>query len=84
MISKQELKMDVLIECKKQEIDEYYYKLRSHGWFDFVDDFIDPSFKIEGIRIDKSLTYPLTIRTDKIVCENTLNILGQIRCLNDF
>ena len=76
--------MDVLIECKKQEIDEYYYKLRSHGWFDFVDDFIDPSFKIEGIRIDKSLTYPLTIRTDKIVCENTLSILGQIRCLNDF
>tara|TARA_Y100000310_G_C20367792_1_gene662054 strand:- start:221 stop:487 length:267 start_codon:yes stop_codon:yes gene_type:complete len=83
MIAKHELEMDILIECEKQKIDEYYKKLRSHGWFDFVDDFIEPRFKIEGIRIDKSLNYPMTIRTNKIVCENTLSILGQVKSLRD-
>ena len=83
MVSKTELNYDILIESEKEKIDYYYKKLKSHGWFDFVDDFIEPRHRLEGVRIDTELNYPLTIRTDSIECGNTLNLLGQIKSLSD-
>tara|TARA_R100000008_G_C3583675_1_gene170483 strand:- start:1726 stop:2055 length:330 start_codon:yes stop_codon:yes gene_type:complete len=83
MMAKTELEMNVLIESKKEDIDKYYHELRVHGWFDYVDDFVEPRHRLEGIRIDKEWNYPLTIKTNKISCENTLNLLGQIKSIRD-
>ena len=81
MMSKTELDYDVLIESKKDDIDYYYKLLKTHGWFDFVDDFVEPRHRLEGVRIDTSLNYPMTIKADEIRCENTLNILGQVKSM---
>ena len=82
MVAKTELGHVNLIEAEKEEIDIYYKKLKQHGWFDFVDDFVLPEWGEEGIGLDKELNYPLTICTPKIEGTNTLNILGQIKSLS--
>ena len=60
------------------------------GWFDFVDDFVLPEWKEDGIKIDRrqqpeniilETSYQKTIRVDSIRCENTLHILGQLESL---
>jgi hypothetical protein len=79
MIAKQELDYDILLEAQKEDIDYYFKLLKKKGWFDFVDDFIQPEWREEGIRIDRELNYPKTIQVDSIRCENTLNILGQLK-----
>jgi len=84
MMAKTELEMSVLVESKKEDIDKYYHELKGHGWFDYVDDFIEPRHRLEGVRIDNQLNYPLTIKTDTISCENTLNLLGQIKSIRNF
>ena len=83
MVAKQDLDYDVLIESNKEDIDYYYEVLKSHGWFDFVDDFIEPRHRLEGVRIDTEWNYPKTIKTAHIRCENTLNILGQVKSLRN-
>ncbi|MAF25945.1 hypothetical protein CL634_10275 [bacterium] len=83
MVAKTELDYDVLIESEKDDIDYYFHLLKKHGWFDFVDDFVEPRHRSEGIRIDTELNYPMTIRTNQIVCENTLGILGQIKSMRN-
>ena len=79
MIAKEELDLEILLEAQKQDVDYYFNLLKKHGWFDFVDDFVLPEWREEGVRIDKELNYPKTIRVDKIRCENTLSILGQLK-----
>ena len=81
MIAKQELEYDILIESEKKDVDHYYALLKSKGWFDFVDDFITPQHNEYGVRLDTQLNYPMTIRAPLISCENTLNILGQIKSM---
>ena len=83
MIAKTELDYDILIESKKDDIDYYFHLLKRKGWFDFVDDFVEPRHRSEGIRIDTELNYPMTIRANRIVCENTLGILGQIKSMRN-
>ena len=83
MIAKKELDFDVLLEAQKNDVDHYFNTLKKHGWYDFVDDFIEPEWNIDGVRIDKELNYPKTIKVDKIRCENSLNILGQIKTLSE-
>ena len=83
MEAKIELGYDVLIESEKDDIDYYYALLKSKGWFDFVDDFIEPRHRLEGVRIDTELNYPMTIQTPRIRCENVLQLLGQIKYLKD-
>jgi hypothetical protein len=83
MVSKKDLEMDVLVESEKEKIDFYYELLKRKGWFDYVDDFITPEDGEEGIRIDRQYTYPKTIKVNKICCENTPNILGQIKSLSE-
>ena len=82
MVAKTELGCVNLIEANKEQVDVYYKRLKQHGWFDFVDDFVLPEWREEGIRLDKELNYPLTIRTSKIMGTNTLSILGQVKSLS--
>ena len=81
MIGKTQMDYDILIESKKEQIDKYYKHLKEHGWYDFVDDFILPEWREDGVRIDKEASYPRTIVTNKISCENALKILGQMELL---
>lgn len=81
MIAKEELGFDVLLEARKEDVDHYFKTLKDHGWFDFVDDFIQSEHREEGIRVDRELNYPKTIQVDKIRCENTLSIIGQVKSL---
>jgi hypothetical protein len=82
MMAKTEMNHDILIEAEKEKTDYYYHLLKKMGWFDFVDDFIEPRHRLEGIRIDTEYNYPHTIKTAQIRCDNTLNILGQLKSLN--
>ena len=82
MVAKHDLDYDVLVEAKdKNEIDKYYKILKTHGWHDFIDDFIIPEWNVVGVRIDLKLNYPMTIKVNQITCENTPSILGQIKSL---
>ena len=84
MIAKRDLNYDILIEAEdKKEVDKYYKILKRNGWFDFIDDFVLPDSGIVGVRIDVELNYPKTIKIDRISCENTASILGQIKSLRD-
>jgi hypothetical protein len=83
MVAKKDLSYDIALEADKEIIDFYYHFLKKRGWFDFVDGFVTPEEKEEGIRIDTELTYPMTIRTKNIRCENTPNLIGQIKSLRD-
>lgn len=79
MIAKQDLGYDVLLEAQKEDVDYYFKLLKKKGWFDFVDDFVQPEWREDGVRIDKELNYSRTIQVGSIKCENTLNILGQLK-----
>jgi len=83
MVAREDLKYDVLIETRKENIDYYFALLREKGWFDFVDDFVEPEWLIGGVRIDTELNSPRTIMVPRIEYDNTLNILGQIKSLRD-
>ena len=69
---------DIALEAEQEMKDYYYHFLKKRGWFDFVDDFVTPERREEGVRIDTQLNYPLTIQVKYIKCENTINILGQL------
>ena len=79
MVAQRELGYDVLLESEQEMIDINWKFLKRKGWFDFVDDIIIPEWRLEGVRIDTQNNYPMTIRTPYIRCENTPNLLGQIK-----
>ena len=81
MIAQKDLDYDIALETDKELIDFYYHFLKKRGWYDFVDGLITPEENEEGVRIDTSLSYPRTILTRHIRCENTTNLLGQLRHL---
>ena len=82
MMAKTELDYNILLESEKKDIDYHYNYLKKKGWFDFVDDFVLPNQE-DGVRLDTELNYPMTIKTDRITCENTLNLLGQIKSMRN-
>ena len=81
MVAAKDLDYCVVIESEKQKIDPLYRFLKQKGWFDFVNDIVVPEWKVEGVRIDTQINYPMTIQTDYIRCENTPNLLGQIKSI---
>jgi hypothetical protein len=83
MIAKTELDYDILIESPENKVDYYYALLKRKGWFDYVDDFILPRHREEGVRIDTELNHPRTIRVNSISYENTLNLIGQTKMMRD-
>lgn len=70
------LRLDTVIES--EQFDIYYRWLKRRGGMDFVDDFVRPGAE-DGLRLDTEHQYPRTIVTDRIVPENTDNLLRQIR-----
>jgi len=83
MVAKKDLNYDVLLESESEMVDINWKFLKKRGWFDFVDDIIVPEWRLEGVRVDTDINYPMTIRTPYIRCENTPNLLGQIKSLRD-
>ena len=81
MMAQKELGYDVVLESEREMIDTYYHFLKRKGWFDFVNDIVVPEWRIEGVRIDTENNYPLTIQVPYIRCENTPNLLGQIKSI---
>tara|TARA_Y100001938_G_scaffold129688_1_gene184886 strand:- start:77 stop:355 length:279 start_codon:yes stop_codon:yes gene_type:complete len=81
MVAAKDLDYCVVVESEKKKIDPLYKFLKQKGWYDFVSDIVVPEWKIEGVRIDTRNEYPLTIKTDYIRCENTPNLLGQIKTM---
>ena len=93
MMAKEELDYEVLLEARKEDVDYYFKLLKKKGWFDFVDDFVQPEWKEEGVRIEKrrevenpilEANYSRAIKVDGIRCENTLNILGKLKSLKEW
>lgn len=83
MMAKTDLEYEVLVEARKDQVDKYYKKIKAHGWHDFVSEFVIPEWNIDAVRIDTELNYPRTIKTQSIRCENTLNILGQLKSMRN-
>lgn len=79
MLAKTDLGYDVVIESEKQEIDKYYNMLRAKGWYDFVDDFVLPEWRIEGVRLDNEMNFPMTVKVNKIDALGVPNILGHLK-----
>ena len=84
MVAQKELGYDVLLESEQEMIDINWKFLKRKGWFDFVDDIIIPEWRLEGVRVDTQNNYPMTIRTPYIRCENTPNLLGQIKNMRNY
>ena len=83
MMAREELDYDVVIESEKEMVDLNWHFLKKRGWFDFVDDIVLPRWRVEGVRIDMENNYPMTIRAPHIRCENTPNLLGQIKSMRN-
>lgn len=81
MVSSIDLKHSVLIESEKEYVDIYYNYLKKKGLYDFVQEFVQPEWKVDGIRIDTELNYPKTIKTNHIRYENVENLIKQIKLL---
>ena len=81
MVSSIDLKQQVLIESEKEYVDIYYNYLKTKGLYDFVEEFVQPEWKVVGIRIDTELNYPKTIKTNYIRYENVENLIKQVKQL---
>ena len=81
MTAKSHLGMDIVVEAQEDEIDHYYKILKERGLYDFVSEIVPPRYRVEGVRVDTELNYPLTVKTNKICVTNVLNLIGQIKLL---
>ena len=81
MVSSIDLRQQVLIESEKEYVDIYYNYLKTKGLYDFVEEFVQPEWKVDGIRIDTELNYPKTIKTNYIRYENEENLIKQVKQL---
>tara|TARA_B100000073_G_C23328926_1_gene409915 strand:- start:162 stop:491 length:330 start_codon:yes stop_codon:yes gene_type:complete len=77
------LLMRVVLEVDQEYKDIYYKYTKQVGLMDFIDEYVTPEEKIDGIRIDSKLEYPKTIKVSSINFQNTLNILGQVKSLKE-
>lgn len=82
MTAKSYLEMDIVVEAEEDEIDHYYKILKERGLYDFVSDIVPPRYRVEGVRVDTELNYPLTVKTNEICVTNVMNLIGQIKTLN--
>ena len=82
MVSKCDLGLDVLIECEQELKDAYFYFLRPRGMLDYVDYLITPQENEDGIRVDTELNYSKTVVVNRIIIENSLAIIKQIRIVS--
>jgi hypothetical protein len=78
LIGKTQLRYSILLESEKKAIDFYWKYLKQRGWFDFVDDFIEPNQE-GGLRLDTDFNYSNTIVTSGITCGNALELIEKIK-----
>ena len=83
MQSKYNLKMDVLIEASQDLKDYYFYFLRPRGMIDFVEGFITPLEREDGIRIDTAHNYPRTVVAEKITLFNYGDIFSRVQNISN-
>ncbi len=83
MVAQKELNYDVVLESEPDMVDINWKFLKRKGWFDFVNDIVVPEWRVEGVRVDTDNNYPMTIKTPYIRCENTPNLLGQIKSIRN-
>lgn len=69
------LRLDIVIESENADI--YHRWIRRRGGMDFVRDFVRPGSE-PGLRLDIERAFPRTIVTDRIVPENTHNLIARI------
>ena len=74
--------MDIVVEAQEDQIDHYYKILKERGLYDFVSEIVPPRYRVEGVRVDTELNYPLTVKTNEICVTNVMNLIGQIKTLN--
>ncbi len=79
MVSKLDFYHEVLVESEKEYVDIYYKYLKNKGWYDFVDEFVLPEWRIEAIRVDTELNYPKTVKANSIKYENVENLIKQVK-----
>ena len=84
MASKCDLGLDVLIECKQDLKDAYFYFMKPRGMLDYVDYLITPQENEDGIRIDTELNYSKTVVVNRIIIENSFIIVKQIKTILRF
>ena len=81
MTVKSYLGMDVLVEARKEQIDYYYKLLKKKGLYDFVSEIVPPEYKVDGVRLDTELNYPLTVQTNIIHAFNVTSLIMKIKGL---
>lgn len=81
MEAKTGLNLPVLVEVEQEMKDPYYKYMKTLGLMDFIDQYITPEEREEGIRVDVELKYPLTVKTKTIQFGNALSIISQIKKL---
>ena len=79
--AKSYLEMNIVVEAERDQIDHYYKILKEEGLYDCVSEMVPPEYKVEGIRLDTDLNYPLTVRTNKICVTNVMHLIAQIKTL---
>lgn len=78
LIGKTQLRYSILLESEKKAIDFYWKYLKQRGWFDFVDDFVEPNQEV-GLRLDTDFNYSNTIVTSGITWGNTSELIERIK-----
>jgi len=63
---------------ESDDADIYYRWLKRRGGMDFVEDFVRPGSE-DGVHLDFEPNYPCTVVTDRIVPENTGELINRIR-----
>ena len=80
-IYKSNLKINVLIEAQKDQIDYYYNILKKKGYYDFVADMLSIDEREAGVRLDTQYNYPSTVIAQEITSQNVISLYLQIRAL---
>ena len=81
MLMKSNLKINVLIEAQRDQIDYYYNILKKKGYYDFVTDMLSVDEREAGVRLDTEYNYPSTVIAEEITSQNVISLYLQIRAL---
>ena len=81
MKSKEDLDFCNVIESPKSNWDDIYKSLNEKKLWDYFYDFVEPDWRVEWVRLDTQLNYPMTVKADYIRCENTLSLIGQLKAI---
>ncbi len=81
MLMQSNLKINVLIEAQRDQIDYYYSILKKKGYYDFVADMLSVDEREAGVRLDTEYNYPSTVIAEEITAQNVISLYLQIKAL---